>query len=47
MSVMYIQGVEVLKKVLAEDEDVEYTEWYFRTDEGISNINAFVSLFAE
>ena len=36
--------MDFLKKLLIEDEEVEYTEWYFRTEERISSLDIFVSI---
>ena len=38
-----MQTVDILKKLITEAEGMEYTEWYFRTEESISNIDIFVS----
>ena len=46
MSALFLlipQGVDVLKILLGNDDQVQYTEWYFRSEEGINNINPFVS----
>ena len=36
--------MDFLKKLLTEDEEVEYTEWYLRTNERISSLDIFVSI---
>ena len=36
--------MDFLKKLLTEDEGVEYTEWYFRSEERISSLDIFVSI---
>ena len=35
----FVQTSDVLKRLLTENGDIEYTEWYFRFEERISNIN--------
>ena len=39
----FMQTVDILKRLITEAEGMEYTEWYFRTEEGISNTDVFVS----
>ena len=39
-----LQGMEVLKEALNRNDEKNYTEWFFRTEEGMSNISPFVSM---
>ena len=41
---LLFQTVDFLKKLITEAEEVEYTAWYFRTNERISSLNVFVSI---
>ena len=40
---LFFQTVDFLKKLITQAEGMEYTEWYFRTEERISSLNVFVS----
>jgi gamma-aminobutyric acid type B receptor len=40
---LFIATSDVLKRLLTENGDIEYTEWYFRSEESVSKINIFES----
>ena len=40
----FFQTVDILKRLVTEAEGIEYTEWYFRTEERISSLEIFVSI---
>ncbi|CAI8057392.1 hypothetical protein GBAR_LOCUS31275 [Geodia barretti] len=37
----FVQTSDVLKRLLTENGDTEYIEWYFRSEESVSNISIF------
>ncbi|CAI8020636.1 Gamma-aminobutyric acid type B receptor subunit 1 [Geodia barretti] len=40
---LFIATSDVLKRLLTENGNIEYTEWYFRSEESVSNISIFDS----